>query len=250
MLEAMILAELHAHSNLSDGKLPLPELIDFYGQRGFQVLAVTDHLAEEKKLIGRVAAYINAALNRENFSDYLRTLQREANRAWREYRMLVLPGVEVSKNSLSNHRSAHVLGIGIQDCVDADADIPEICAQIRAQGGLTVAAHPVSTRKWEKQTYHLWDRRQELAPCFDAWEVASGPHLFPEVLHSGLPVIATSDFHRPEQINAWKTILHCELDPRAVLSAIREQRLSFQFYREKAVQPLGNSPFLPLPAFR
>jgi hypothetical protein len=55
---------------------------------------------------------------------------------------------------------------------------PELAASIqraiRAQGGLAIGAHPVNTRKTEKQTYGLWHRREELAPELDAWEVASG----------------------------------------------------------------------------
>jgi len=70
--------------------------------------------------------------------------------------------------------------------------------KIRGQGGIAVAAHPVSTRKLEFQTYHLWNRRDELAQEFDAWEVASGPHLFDEVKESRLPVLATSDLHQSE----------------------------------------------------
>ncbi|NJM10303.1 MAG: PHP domain-containing protein, partial [Bdellovibrionaceae bacterium] len=39
----MFLADLHVHSNFSDGHLSISELVDFYGQRGFGAIAVTDH---------------------------------------------------------------------------------------------------------------------------------------------------------------------------------------------------------------
>jgi histidinol phosphatase-like PHP family hydrolase len=39
-----LLCELHAHTRWSDGALTLPELVDLYGQNGFDVLAVTDHV--------------------------------------------------------------------------------------------------------------------------------------------------------------------------------------------------------------
>ncbi len=109
----------------------------------------------------------------------------------------------------------------------------DLARRIRSQGGLAVAAHPVSTRKVEKQTYHLWDRRDELAQEFDAWEVASGPHLFDEVLHSSLPKLATSDLHSPKQIYSWKTVFYCELHREAILEAIRKQELDFHFYQEE-----------------
>lgn len=213
----------------------IPELVDFYGQRGFGAIAVTDHICEEKTFFGKAAKYLNYTLTEATFPLYLEILKTEAERAWREYRMLVIPGFEVSKNSLSNHRSAHLVGLGVSQFVSADLDIVEIIHQIRNQGALAIAAHPVSTRKFEKQTYHLWSRREELRSLIDAWEVASGPHFFDEVMTSGLPMLATSDLHRPEQISSWKTVFDCERTQDAILQAIRTQDLSFQFYMEDAV---------------
>src|SRR5581483_8592077 len=138
---------------------------------------------------------------------YLEILKSEAMRAWELYRMVVIPGFELTKNSVSNHRSAHILGLGVTDFLRADGDAIDLARAIRGQGGLAVAAHPVSTRKIEKQTYHLWDRRCELAEEFDAWEVASGPYLFDEVAETCLPKIASSDLHVPKQVTSWKTVL-------------------------------------------
>jgi predicted Zn-dependent protease len=101
-----------------------------------------------------------------------------------------------------------------------------------------VAAHPVSTRRLEPQTYYLWSRRDELRAEIDAWEVASGAYLFEEVQKSGLPMVASSDFHRPRQINSFKTVFNCERNPEAILDAIRSQELSFQFYREAQLNPV------------
>lgn len=95
-----------------------------------------------------------------------------------------------------------------------------------------MAAHPVSTRRLEPQTYHLWDRRDELAFEFDAWEVASGAHLFQEVAASRLPMLANTDLHHPRQLSAWKTIVHAERHPEAILRAIRQQQLEFTFFED------------------
>ncbi len=43
-----LLCELHAHTTWSDGALSLRELVDLYGCRGFDVLAVTDHAPRER----------------------------------------------------------------------------------------------------------------------------------------------------------------------------------------------------------
>jgi len=231
----MFLADFHVHSNFSDGKLSIPEVIDLYGKRGFGAIAITDHLCEEKSFLGKTAAYLGCTLVRKNFQKYLDVLEEEKERAWKQYKMIVIPGVEISKNSILNHRSAHILALGVTNFVDADPDILPIIHSIKAQGALAIAAHPVSTRKIEKQTLHLWDRREELRNEFDAWEVASGPFLFDEVLHSKLPMIASSDLHHPKQIHAWKTVLSCEKHPGAILEAIKKQDIDFRFYSEEPV---------------
>jgi len=230
----MMLADFHVHSTFSDGKLAIADVVDLYGRAGFGAIAITDHIAESTTWIGRATAFAGLAVTETNFRKYLEAVEAQAERAWDRYRMVVIPGVELSKNYISNRRSAHILGIGISDWISADPDPLDICQSIRAQGGLAVAAHPVSTRKQEKQTYHLWDRREELRNSFDAWEVASGPHLFPEVLNSDLPMLANSDFHVARQLRAWKTLLECERHPDAILRAVRQQELRFHFYEPPA----------------
>lgn len=235
------LADLHVHSTFSDGAMSIPELIDFYGRRKFGAIAVTDHICEEQSVFGLAAKYLNLTLTKNNFDQYLEIIEKEARRAWNQYSMVVIPGFEISKNSISNQRSAHLLGLGVKEFISADGDIADSARAIRAQDALVIAAHPVSTRKFEKQTFHLWSRRAELAPLIDAWEVASGPFLFDEVLKSGLPMIATSDLHRPAQIHAWKTVFSCERDSGAILSAIRTQDLQFEFFAETADQLAVNA---------
>jgi hypothetical protein len=227
------LADLHMHSTFSDGKHSIPELVDLHGRRGFGAIAITDHLCEDRSIIGKAASYLRQTLTPATFPLYMEILKSEAERAWRQYRMIVIPGFELTKNSVSNHRSAHILAIGCKAFVSANGDATDLARAVRAQGALAVAAHPVSTRKIEKQTYHLWDRRLELAEELDAWEVASGPFLFHEVLHSGLPMIATSDLHARRQLTSWKTVFDCERHPEAILDAVRRQELDFRFYEEK-----------------
>jgi hypothetical protein len=218
------------HSTFSDGKLSIPELVDLYGSRGFGAIAITDHLCEDATPIGKAARYLERTLTPANFGFYTEILKSEAERAWDQYRMVVIPGFELTKNSVLNHRSAHMLGLGISEFVPADGDPVELARAIRGQGALAIAAHPVWTRKIEKQTYHLWDRRRELAQELDAWEVASGPYVFGEVAESKLPVIATSDLHKPSQLSSWKTVFDCERNVGAILDAIRKQELDFKFY--------------------
>jgi hypothetical protein len=231
----MFLSDLHIHSNFSDGKMTIPEIVDFYGKRKFGAIAVTDHICEKQGVFGVAASYLKYTLNPATFPLYFEILKSEKQRAWDEYNMVLIAGFEISKNSWFNHRSAHVLGLGVTEFLSADGDIEDILRSIRAQGALTIGAHPVSTRKLEKQTYHLWGRKEELAPLIDAWEVASGPVLFTEVLQSGLPMIANSDLHHAGQINSWKTLFRCERNESAIMDAIRKQQLEFHFFEDGVI---------------
>jgi predicted metal-dependent phosphoesterase TrpH len=228
----VILTDFHIHSNFSDGKHSIPEIIDLYGSRGFGAIAITDHLCETQTFLGKAANYLNHTLTEETFPLYLETIRTEAARAWDQYRMTVMPGVEFTRNSVSNHRSAHILALNLNQFISPDGSIEEILGAIRAKGAFSVAAHPVFTRKLEKQTFHLWDRKEELDPLFDAWEVASGPNLFPEVQASGFRMIANTDLHRFSQINAYKTLVDSARDSEAILDAIMKQKVSFHLYQD------------------
>ncbi|MFM8269032.1 MAG: hypothetical protein ACKN9V_02495 [Pseudomonadota bacterium] len=229
----MYFADFHLHSNFSGGKFSIPALVDYFGQRGFGAIAITDHFCEQTSLIGKAASYLGVTLTAATFPIYRELLKSEKERAWEQYGMCLIPGVEITKNSVSNHRSAHFLILGNLDFIDPNKDICELSDKVRPEGAVVVAAHPVSTQKLEKQTFHLWDRRYELASKVDAWEVASGPYLFDEVRNSGLPMLANSDFHSEKNMTSWKTVLTCEKKQEAILQSIKRQQLDFQFYREE-----------------
>ena len=209
----------------------MSDVIDLYGSHGFGAIAITDHIAENDTLIGKAAKLLDQVLTPDKFTHYMEMLQSEADRAWHQYQMVVIPGFELSKNTIDNYRSAHILGIGISKFISADGSPQKLSQQIRDQGGISVAAHPVNSRKLEKQTYYLWNRRQELADTFDAWEVASGTILFDEVAETKLPKIANSDLHIERHLESWKTVLHCELKSEAILDKIRKQDIEFRYYQ-------------------
>jgi predicted metal-dependent phosphoesterase TrpH len=224
------LGDFHLHSNFSDGKLTIPQIVDLYGSHGFGVICLTDHIAEKETWLGKAAVLLKQVLTEDRFALYLETIRTEAERAWDQYQMIVLPGYELSKNNINNHRSAHVLGIGVSEFMYADGDPVDLAKALKAQGALSMAAHPVKTRKMEKQTYHLWDRREELSNTFDAWELASGQIIFDEVKATRLPKIASSDFHSLKHFASWKTKFTCELHPQAILDAIRTQAIDFAYF--------------------
>jgi hypothetical protein len=227
----MFLADLHLHTNSSDGSLSLRDLVDLMGKHGMGAIAITDHLCEHKTFLGKSASLLSRTLKKNNFPRYLSEIKDEAQRAWEMYRMLVIPGVEITKNSFSHKNSAHILGIDIKEYINPDLPIEKVIEEIHAQGGLAIAAHPVNTRLTEHQTYQLWNDREKLAPLIDAWEVASGNILFPEVQKSGLPIIANSDLHKPHQVESWKTAFTTEKSVDALKQAVKAQDLEIHYYQ-------------------
>jgi len=226
----MVLGDFHLHSTFSDGKLSIPQIVDFYGERGFGAIAITDHISEEAHLIGKTARYLGKSLTRESFPIYIETIKAEAERAWAQYKMIVLPGMELTKIAIREKHSAHVVVVGAELYMSADAPVEELLKSVRSIGAISIAAHPVDTKKRERQTHYLWNHRDEFQDDFDAWEVASGPYLFDEVAQTKLPKIANSDLHAPSQMRSWKTLVDAELNPEAILEAIRKQRVDFKFY--------------------
>lgn len=219
--------DLHIHSQFSDGKLTVPEIVDLYGQHGFGAIAITDHLCEKNGVVGRVSHGLSYSLTEEIFPYYMETLKNEADRAMRQYGMLVIPGYEITKNSFSNHRSAHILVIGSQEYINPNQSVDEILEHAKSLKALTVAAHPFYTGDFEFQTFHLWSRREKLKHFIDAWEVNYRKKICADVLNSGLPLIASSDFHHQAHFSSWKTKIWAELNMTSIFDSIRNQQLDF-----------------------
>lgn len=217
-----LLCDFHTHTNYSDGKLTVAELVDFYGQHGFDCVCITDHLADPRRLIGKLSKLSRLTLNPAQLDEYFDVIRREAARAWRKYDLLVLAGIEFNKDGYTKKTSAHLLGLDLKAPISPALDLPATIAHIHAQGGLAVASHPhIMKSEWGKNTLHLWENQDTYAPLLDAWEIANRDNLFQPVGRKRLPFIASSDFHKPRHIYSWKTLLHCEKEPEAIKDCIR-----------------------------
>ena len=232
--KGLLMVDLHAHTIFSDGRLTVSELVDFYGRRGFDALAVTDHLVDRRRLLGRLANMTGLVLTSEDLPDYFRVLQEERNRAWTKYRMILFPGLEFNHDGLTAKGSAHLLGVDLVEPIDPSLSLKEICQNIRGQGGVTIAAHPHHmSSAWGKDTLYLWERQDEFRPLIDAWEIGNRDDLFNPVGLKKLPFIAGSDFHKPKHLTSWKTLLWCEKDPEAIKECIRRNKdVSITLYRD------------------
>ena len=232
--KGLLMVDLHAHTIFSDGRLTVSELVDFYGRRGFDALAVTDHLVDHRRLLGKLANMTGLVLTSDDLPDYFRVLREEKNRAWTKYRMILFPGLEFNHDGLTAKGSAHLLGVDLVEPIDPSLSLKEICQKIRGQGGLTIAAHPHHmSSAWGKDTLYLWERQDEFHPLIDAWEIGNRDDLFNPVGLKKLPFIAGSDFHKPKHLTSWKTLLWCEKEPEAIKECIRKNKdVSITLYRD------------------
>jgi len=228
-----LLCDFHIHTNYSDGKLTVAEVVDFYGVRGFDCICITDHWTDPRRLIGKLARLTPFTLSTDQIEEYFEVIAREAKRAWRRYGMLVLTGLEFNKDGPTKKSSAHLLGIDLEMPISPRLDLLETITRIHSQGGLAVAAHPhIMKSEWAKDTLYLWDNQEKFAPVIDAWEIANGNNLFTPVSQRRLPFLANSDFHKPKHIFSWKTLLNCEKDAEAIKECIRRnENVSITLYR-------------------
>ncbi|MDB6131323.1 MAG: UDP-N-acetylglucosamine:LPS N-acetylglucosamine transferase fused to family phosphoesterase, partial [Verrucomicrobiales bacterium] len=232
----MLLCDFHIHSTYSDGKLSIPEIVDFYGQLGFDCICITDHLADPRRLYGKLSALSSLTLPLAEMDEYFGVIEREKKRALRKYGMILMAGIEFNKDGLTKKSSAHLLGIDLEAPIAPAMDLPETIAHIHTQKGLAVASHPhVMKSEWGKNTLYLWENQEIFAPIIDAWEIANRNNIFTPVGLKQLRFIANSDFHKPKHINSWKTLLQCEKENAAIKECIQiNKNVAITYFHEQS----------------
>jgi len=182
--EPFLLCDFHVHTQWSDGKLSVAEVVDLYGSTGkFDVIAITDHILMKKDLlarVGRIATLGRRAfgVREHDFEHYLENVRAEATRALEQYGMLVIPGAEITQNRLAGRKNSHIIALDIQRYISADQSADEIAAN-----------------------------RDDL------FSVTSLKHY---------PYVANSDFHKPKHLYSWKTLVRSEKNWPAVSRALRD----------------------------
>jgi predicted metal-dependent phosphoesterase TrpH len=216
---APLLCELHAHTTWSDGAFGLSEVVDLYGRRGFDVLAITDHAPREARDIHAV-----------NYESYLAAVECEAERAWQEYRLLVLPGLELTYDDPDPTEAAHAVALGLRSYVAVAEGAETMLRAARAHGAALVAAHPYPADEAEtspRRTARFAADHARLGPLVDRFELFNRHTLFSWVADAGLPTVATGDFHRYEHLAGWKTMLPCAKTEEAVIGYLRSPRPAY-----------------------
>ena len=213
-----LLCELHAHTTWSDGSLSPRELCDLYGRAGFDVLAITDHTLP--------GLHVDA----ECFPAYLSEVEAEGERARRLYDLLVIPGLELTYEHRDPALAGHVVALGLRSFVGVEAGLEPALRAARAHGAALIAAHPYSLEDASnstRRTAAFSSDPDRWAPLVDRFELFNRETLFGWVSEAGLPTVASGDFHRPEHLGGWKTLLPCASDERAVVAYLRSPRPAF-----------------------
>jgi predicted metal-dependent phosphoesterase TrpH len=228
-----LLCDFHTHTTWSDGRLSVPQLVDFYGQRGFDCLCITDHLCDPKRLLGKLVNLTGLVIPPNEIEEYFDSIAAEKERARQQYGMVLMTGVEFNKDGYTAKGSTHLLGIDLQRPIDPSLSLTELIAAIQEQGGLAVASHPHETKSvWGRDTLYLWEHVDEFAPLLDAWEVANRDDIFNPIGLKKLPFLANSDFHKAKHIHSWKTVLYCAKTAEAIKRCVRVNRdVSLTLYR-------------------
>jgi hypothetical protein len=227
--EPFLLCDFHVHTQWSDGKLSVAEVVDLYGSTGkFDVIAITDHILMKKDLLARAGRLAslgrrNYGVREQDFDAYLEDIRAQARRALLQYGMLVIPGAEITQNRLRSKKNSHIIALDITKYVSADQSADDILREIRRQGALSIACHPHlrTTRRIEISTCYLWDHRDELSDLVDVWEAGNRDDLFSVTSLKHFPYVANSDFHKPKHLYSWKTLVRCEKNWAAVKQALR-----------------------------
>jgi hypothetical protein len=226
---APLLCELHAHTTWSDGSLSPRALVDLYGCAGFDVLAITDHTLP------------GLHVGETDFGAYLDELETEAERARRLYGLVVIPGVELTHEDPDPSLAGHALALGLREFVGVGDGLEPALRAARALGAALVAAHPyrlAEARRSIRRTAAFASDPDRWAPLVDRFELFNRETLFPWVASAGLPGVACGDFHVPEHLGGWKTLLPCAKDEQAVTDYLRSPRPAFLVHLDRQVEPL------------
>lgn len=235
LMDKWLLSDLHIHSTFSDGTVPLEDVVRLYGESGFDVIAITDHLFDAESQ--RSLELHEEGKSVKNIRAYFDQIEEVARLAKEDYGMLVIPGLEVCNLP----RDYHILGIDLKEAINPNQDAEGVIEEIHRQGGLAIASHPHLKLSFflhgdqtsiKRHPLHLWKYREKYADKIDAWEIANREDLFEAVGLERFPYLANSDFHERHHLTAWKSLIFAEKEKESIKKSIKEKRVALFFFKD------------------
>jgi predicted metal-dependent phosphoesterase TrpH len=211
---ADLLCELHAHTTWSDGAIDLDTVVDAYGQAGFDVLCLTDHVVREGGMVDERAA-----------PRYFAAVAEAGRRAREHHGMLVIPGLELTWDDPDDASAAHAVVLGVDRFIGLDDGLEAALEGARDAGAAIIAAHPHALHEDDipGRTTRRWWLDSGLRSLAHRFELVNRRQVFAWVAERDLAAVASGDFHRPEHLTTWKTVIRCERDPEAVVAHLRSR---------------------------
>lgn len=193
-------ADFHAHTAWSDGTLSPFGVVRQAARRGLDVIAITEHNTVKPSQAAKTYSEIMGG-------------------------PLVITGEEITSARF------HVIALGIRDTVTPKSDVQTAIDEIHAQGGVAIAAHPV-TRFWPAlvPARESFDGAEAMHPI--AYGGAQGGWKWSEMFtfrdqaKRPLTAIGSSDYHAGSVLGLCRTLVFARepIDQRAVVDALREGR--------------------------
>lgn len=211
-------AELHAHSNHSDGKDPVKKLLDAAVNKNLDLISITDHDT------------VNGSLEAEEIVDS------------EHLPIIVLPGVEIST------KEGHLLAFGVSQDFEKGLPMKDTAQLIRKEGGVSAVAHPFQIHRngvfWLNRVVNAVDAVEVFNAKFYIGFYNRIANHFAAKYHKS--PIAGSDAHCSNAIGHGTTLLYNATDVETALhdilrgnTGIMGKRIPFIIQLESLRSKLG-----------
>ena len=194
----MLRADLHIHTNYSDGRDSVRKILEAAIAKNLDIIAITDHNTMQGSL---------EAMN----------IVKEEHLP-----IIVLPGVEISA------KEGHVLVYGIKNEVEPGISIKEISKIVKKREGVLALAHPFNfLRKGVFNPFKFVDHIDAIE-VFNAKSYIGVTNIFSRCLCNkyGKTMIAGSDAHSAEMVGYGITFFNGTRSIAQILNDIRNGKTS------------------------
>ena len=230
-----LLCDLHIHTTLSDGEVPIEDVVRLYGEAKFDAIAITDHLFDTQT--PRSLEIHEEGKSVEDVAAYFQKIDEIAHWAKETFDLLIIPGLEICNLT----EDFHILGLDLKEAIHPNQDAEHVIDAIHRQGGLAIASHPPLKLSYflnedrqsiNRHPLHLWKYKERYVDKIDAWEIANQEDLLGEVGLERLPYVANSDFHKRHHIHSWKSMIFAKKDKEDIKKSILDKKVALFFYND------------------